>query len=163
MPNPNFCSFRDHSVHTDGSIDLASDPCQEYVYTLWGRKRFLLPVTSSVPFYSMSNGYNYGSFVATLIILAASQRELSANGFCEDKMAGTDWQCFHLYHPWTKNKRFKWKVNIKIFTINVKNDKCTAYVSVLIFDCIKLISLTKVAVYFRVLHNIHFYSLSDVN
>jgi len=33
------------------------------IYTLWGRKRFLLPVTYffdeySIPFYSTSNGYN---------------------------------------------------------------------------------------------------------
>jgi len=162
MPNPNFCSFRDHSVHTDGSIDLASDPCQEYVYTLWGRKRFLLPVTSSVPFYSMSNGYNNGNpnYFSGLSTWTKCQWFLRGQN-------GGIWLAMLSFIPplneLTKNKRFKWKVNIKIFRFNVKNDKCTAYVSVLIFDCIKLISLTKVAVYFRVLHNIHFYSLSDVN
>jgi len=26
-------------------MDSASDPDQEYIYTLWGRKRILLPVT----------------------------------------------------------------------------------------------------------------------
>jgi len=52
MPNPNslLYSFRDLNVHPDGQtgghawIDSASDPDQDYI-TLWGRKRFLLPVT----------------------------------------------------------------------------------------------------------------------
>jgi len=56
MPNPSIVapivSQISALIRTDGQtvdghgcIDSANDPDQEYIYSLWGRKHFLLPVT----------------------------------------------------------------------------------------------------------------------
>jgi len=72
MPNPSIvaCIVSEISafIRTDGQTGIASSTrlviLVKNIYTLWGRKRFLLPGyilshESSIPFYSRSNGYNY--------------------------------------------------------------------------------------------------------
>jgi len=56
---PSSYSFRDLSVHPDRQTDMARSTWLviliKNIYTLWGRKRFLLPVT----YFSTSQGYPF--------------------------------------------------------------------------------------------------------